>query len=202
MNSRLDKIILFLTCIVILEIWLSSLFAYTKNIKTILLYLDTFVCFIFLYEFFLRLYKSTNKIEFIKYNFIDLISSIPLVESLRIGRIFRLLRILRLVKGGKNLFMFFGKTNLSKSLYSLCMLTLVIILFVSFSIYIIESQLNSGISFENILGITIESIATASLFKETLTSTSNNYLLVAILSGIMFISALTAIIISYFNKDK
>jgi|TARA_B100001142_G_C14130357_1_gene576660 voltage-gated potassium channel len=202
MSSRIDKIVLFLTCIIILEIWTSTLFTYTKYIKTIILYLDTLICFIFLYEFFLRLYRSTNKLEFIKYNFIDFISSIPLVESLRIGRIFRLLRILRLIKGGKNLFIFFEKTNLSKSLYSLCMLTLGIILFVSFSIYIIESQVNPGISFENILGITIESIATASLFKETLTSTSNNYLLIAILSGIMFISALTAIIISFFNQDK
>lgn len=200
MNTRLDKIILFLTIFVLLEIWTSTLFQYPKNITKILVYLDTLICVIFLYEFFLRLYKSDNRIDFVKFNFIDFISSIPMVESLRFGRIFRLLRILRLIKGGKRLFLFFEKTDLSRSLYTLCIFTLSIILFVSISIYIIESQLSSEVSFVEVLGITVESILTTSLFKQTLTTTSNHYLLIAIASGLLFLSGLTAIIISYFSE--
>ena len=125
-----------------------------------------------------------------------------MVESLRIGRVFRLFKIIRTFTGGKKLFFFFEKSNLPKSLYSLCILTFLFILFISFSVFMVENQLNSQIDYFDSLRITFESIITTSLFKESLSKTANNYLMLAIVLGLLFISALTAIIISFFNNKE
>ena len=66
----------------------------------------------------------------------------------------------------------------------------------------VENQLNSQIEYFDSLRITFESIITTSLFKESLSKTANNYLMLAIVLGLLFISAMTAIIISFFNNKE
>jgi len=67
-------------------------------VSTLLRTIDTFVCVVFLIDFGVRLYRAPDKVEFMKWNWIDLAASIPEVEFLRLGRFVRLLRIIRLLR--------------------------------------------------------------------------------------------------------
>src|ERR1041384_7167030 len=61
-------------------------------------YFDYIICFFFFIEFCYRFKISGNKLKFMKWGWIDLISVIPMIDSLRAGRILRLIRLLRIVR--------------------------------------------------------------------------------------------------------
>lgn len=60
--------------------------------------IDTAICFFFLYDFFRRLYRAESKWAYLKWGWLDLISSIPALPLFRWGRLFRIVRILRMVR--------------------------------------------------------------------------------------------------------
>jgi voltage-gated potassium channel len=65
----------------------------------ILDYVDTAICFVFMADFFMKLFTAKNKLEYLKWGWIDFLSSIPAVGPLRWGRFARIVRILRLLRG-------------------------------------------------------------------------------------------------------
>jgi voltage-gated potassium channel len=60
---------------------------------------DTAICFIFLWDFFYRLYRAPNRAAFMKWGWVDFISSIPMLGVFRWGRLVRVIRILRILRG-------------------------------------------------------------------------------------------------------
>lgn len=60
--------------------------------------LDWAVCAVFLFDFGVHLWRAPNRLAYLRWGWIDLLSSIPAVEWLRWGRIFRVVRILRALR--------------------------------------------------------------------------------------------------------
>ena len=60
---------------------------------------DNLVCGIFLFDFLIRFVRADHKIQFVTRNWIDLVSSIPAIDSFRAGRIIRVIRMLRVLRG-------------------------------------------------------------------------------------------------------
>lgn len=89
---------LILSIYVLLALFVESAFDLEEDISQLLRIADTLVCMVFLTDFFLRFYKAPNKIKFIKWGWIDLLSSIPLLDALRYGRFVHLVRFLRMLK--------------------------------------------------------------------------------------------------------
>ena len=71
----------------------------TLELAKLLNLFDLITCAIFFVDFLIRLSLAPSKLQYLRWGWIDLISSIPTLEQLRFGRIFRLIRILRAVKG-------------------------------------------------------------------------------------------------------
>ncbi|MHB8973552.1 MAG: ion transporter [Pirellulaceae bacterium] len=65
----------------------------------ILDYVDTAICFVFLTDFCGKLVTAKSKWGYLKWGWIDLVSSIPTIGLLRWGRLSRVVRILRLLRG-------------------------------------------------------------------------------------------------------
>jgi Ion transport protein. len=66
----------------------------------LLSYADNAVCVLFLLDFFVTLARAKNRWKyFVTWGWIDLLSSIPAVDALRVGRTARVLRILRVLRG-------------------------------------------------------------------------------------------------------
>jgi voltage-gated potassium channel len=60
---------------------------------------DNVVCGIFLLDFFINLGRAKDRFQFMKWGWIDLLSSIPAIDFLQAGRIVRVIRILRVLRG-------------------------------------------------------------------------------------------------------
>jgi voltage-gated potassium channel len=56
----------------------------------------------FLVDFCVQLITAKSKMEYMKWGWIDLLSSIPMVGPMRWGRVARIVRILRLLRGVKS----------------------------------------------------------------------------------------------------
>ena len=56
------------------------------GVVAILESVDTLICVVFMTDFFVKLYMAENKLSYLKWGWIDVVSSIPAVEPLRWGR--------------------------------------------------------------------------------------------------------------------
>src|SRR5687768_10012642 len=73
----------------------SSLLELDEQVLRVLRYADTAVCGLFFLDFLTSLYKAPNKLNYMMaWGWIDLLSSIPTVGPLRLGRLGRIMRIL------------------------------------------------------------------------------------------------------------
>ena len=74
----------------------------SADTRAILQYADTAVCILFFVDFIVTLVRSQNRWRyFATWGWLDLISSIPVLDSLRWGRAARALRIVRVLRGFK-----------------------------------------------------------------------------------------------------
>lgn len=74
----------------------------TPSSRSLLAYVDLAVCGVFLIDFVVSLARATNRWQYlITWGWIDLLSSIPVLDSLRWGRAARVVRILRVIRGIK-----------------------------------------------------------------------------------------------------
>jgi len=101
--SFLNLLILFLSVYVLGSLVADSFFDLPPEISHLLQIIDTAICAVFFLDFCIQFYAADNKLKFIKWGWIDLVASIPMIDSLRLGRLFRLIRILRVIKAFKSL---------------------------------------------------------------------------------------------------
>jgi voltage-gated potassium channel len=68
--------------------------------RAVLRYADFAVCVLFFIDFVLQLVRAPSRWQYLlRWGWVDLLSSIPMVDALRIGRAARVMRILRVFRG-------------------------------------------------------------------------------------------------------
>ncbi len=60
--------------------------------------IDFIVCIIFMGDFFYRLHRAPSKLKFLRWGWIDFISSIPMLSVFRGGNVIRIVRIFRILR--------------------------------------------------------------------------------------------------------
>jgi voltage-gated potassium channel len=96
--------ILVLSVVVLGALAVNTAFRLPPEISAALQTTDTAICIIFLIDFVVRFRKAESKWRFMRWGWIDLVSSIPNVSGLpylshlRWGRVVRILRIIRLIR--------------------------------------------------------------------------------------------------------
>ena len=75
--------------------WLLPL---SPEMKELIEQIDSFICLIFLGDFFYRFSRAPSKWKFMRWGWIDLLSSIPTFDFFRGGRLFRVIRIFRVLR--------------------------------------------------------------------------------------------------------
>ena len=109
---------------------------------------DTAICFVLLGDFFIRFYSADSKLEFMKWGWIDLISSIPAIDVLRWGRLVRVLRVIRLLRGIRSVhrvFIMVTENRMQGGVASLALMAFLLVTFASVSILVFERQGGSNI---------------------------------------------------------
>lgn len=140
--------ILILSVYVLTALLIDTLFTLDPEVSMILKITDDFVCGIFLIEFIIRFYRAKKKWAFMRWGWIDLVSSIPTFEYLRFGRIFRairLLRIFRAIRSTKELIHHFRKNRIESTVLSMAILAILLLIFTSITILKVEDVPNGNI---------------------------------------------------------
>ena len=144
----LSLIILVLSFYVLISLILTTFFQIPIEVNRILLQVDNFICLIFLIDFFYRFINSKNKLAFLKWGWIDLISSIPFLDFLRVGRLLRLFRLLRILRAFKSVRHIVDHVYKNKSrglLSTVIIIAFLMVLFSSLTILQVEVAPNSNI---------------------------------------------------------
>jgi voltage-gated potassium channel len=144
----LSLIILILSLYVLISLVTTTFFNLSPEVQKILMQIDNFICIIFLIDFFYRFYKAPNKLKFLKWGWIDFISSIPFIDFLRVGRLLRLLRLLRILRAFKSVKHIAEHVYKDKSkglLSTVSLIAFLMVLFSSVTILQVETAPNSNI---------------------------------------------------------
>jgi len=123
---------LVLSIYVLTALFVETVFKLPADVREILRVADHIICFVFLFDFVLRFRQARDKKQFMKWGWIDLLSSIPMLEVFRYGRIVRVVRVLRILRAIRStkvilFYLFKNKTQGTFSLVSTISVILVIV---------------------------------------------------------------------------
>ena len=205
--NPLNLLVLVLSVYVLLALLVDTLFKVPPEVSKILDLVDNGICVFFLIEFSIRFYKAESKLKFMKWGWIDLISSIPNVDFLRAGRALRLIRLLRILiafRSTKHLVTHVFKNKAQGAFTTVCILAVILIIFSSISILQFETDSNSNIkTAEDALWWSYVTITTVG-YGDKFPVTTGGRIIGALLmtGGVGLFGTFTAFVSSWFLKDK
>ena len=144
---------LILSLHVVVSSLLQLIFTFSSSVNEILTSVDNTICLFFFTDFIIRLYQADNKLQFMKWGWIDLLSSIPMVEQLQFIRIIRIARILRSIqniRSSKIMFKMIFEHRFKATFSLVAALSFILLTFGAIGILLLEqgqvgSNINNGI---------------------------------------------------------
>jgi voltage-gated potassium channel len=174
--------------------------------KEILNLVDSAICVLFLIDFFHRLGRSKNKVHFLRWGWIDFISSIPALHLFRWGRLVRVVRVIRILRGvrsTKNLLGFVFESRSKGTLVSVLLATVLLLVFSSVAILHVETDPDSNIhSAGDALWWSLSTVTTVG-YGDRYPTTAEGRLLGILLmtTGVALFGVFTGFIASWFHEE-
>ncbi|SHO58602.1 ion transporter [Vibrio quintilis] len=141
--------IFILSVYVLLALFVQATCQLPDDVNIILDQADDVICLFFLADFFIRLRRAEHKLKFMKWGWIDLISSIPMTGAFRYGRIVRVVRILKILRAARSVRVILSFVFRKKQQGALAVVSLIsIILSIFGAIAILQAE--QGIEGSNI----------------------------------------------------
>jgi voltage-gated potassium channel len=94
----LDVVTFWLSVYVLLALVAEYVLKLSDDTKIILGYADWIVCGVFFIDFVRRFVRAPSKLGYMKWGWLDLLSSVPMVDAFKAGRIYRLVRVIRILR--------------------------------------------------------------------------------------------------------
>lgn len=154
LNSSQPKFELFDLVVTVLSIYvlgalaLDTFTTLDEEVSKLINSFDYLICAVFFFEFWYRLFTAENKWEYLKWGWIDLLSSIPMIDAFRTARIFRIVRVIRIIKAYRSVqqLLTFLFHNRVKGTFASAILTAVLMLiFSAIAILKVETSPESNI---------------------------------------------------------
>ncbi len=203
----LNFLVLVLSIYVLVALLVDTLFKLPTEISRLLYYTDNTICAVFFYDFCIRFYRAENKWKFMRWGWIDLLSSIPAIEFLRAGRairLIRLLRILRAFRSTKHLIHHIFRNRAQGALTTVSIIAILLVIFSSIAILQVEDDPNSNIkTAEDAIWWAYVTITTVG-YGDKYPITTEGRLIAGILmtAGVGLFGTFTAYVASWFVADK
>ena len=200
-------IILVLSLYVLISLIVTTFFVLSDEVTVLLNYVDNLICIIFLVDFAIRFKKANNKLVFMKWGWIDLISSIPYIDFLRAGRVLRLIRLIRVFrafKATKLIFEHINKNKKQSALTSVALISFLMVIFSSIAILQFEKDVNSNIkTAEDAIWWSYVTITTVG-YGDKFPITTEGRIIGAVLMtmGVGIFGTFTALVSSWFIQNK
>ncbi len=196
-------LLLVLSIYVLGAMFVETVFQLSSEVLKLLDIVDSLICLVFLSDFFTRLYRAENKRAFLKWGWIDFVSSIPNLPFIRVGRLFsvmRLFRMLRTIRSAKILAHFVYRNRARGALWSAGLMGALLVIFSSIAILNCERDPKANIKTGN--DALLWSLATlgnmSSGDKYPVTPEGRVIGAVLMLGGVALVSTFTAFIASFF----
>lgn len=197
------QVVILLTSLSVLVVLSLSLFTPVKGeLKEILDWADVAACVIFMIDFLILLYLHKDRKRYmLTWGWLDLISSIPLIDPLRWGRMARLIRLLRLFRGLRGSMGLLNRLFLQRqevTLAAIFILTVFVVVFSSAGILIAEEGSGSQIdSAEKALWWTLTTMTTVGYGDLVpVTTFGRGVAVLTMVCGIGIFGAFTAVVSS------
>lgn len=179
----------------------------TPEIEKILNYIDFAICIFFLFEFSIRFYQARNKWHFMRWGWIDLLSSIPSLDIFRAGRVLRLVRLLRILRAFRSvrhIVHHVYRNRAQGTFTTVAMIAILMVIFSSLSILQVETDPNSNIkTAEDALWwsyVTVTTVGYGDLYPVTTEGRAIAAVLMTV--GVGLFGTFTGFLASWFVADK
>lgn len=129
--SLFNLLIIVLSMYVLAALVVDLLVTLPPETQRLLEYIDFGICIVFLIDFIVRFTAADNKWRFMRWGWIDLLSSIPAVDALRPGRAIRLVRLLRLLRAFRSarlLFLFLFRNKVQGTFTSVSIIAVLMVI--------------------------------------------------------------------------
>ncbi|WP_333696360.1 ion transporter [Flavobacterium sp.] len=213
MNETQEKltflnILLFVLSIYVLgALLIDTLWKLPEETSRLLNHIDNAICIVFLLDFVIRLNRAKNKLHFMKWGWIDLLSSIPAVDFLRAGRVLRLIRIFRILRAfrsTKQIVSHVFRNRAQGTFTSVSILAILLVLFSAIAILQVEKDPESNIkTAEDALWWAYVTITTVGYGDKFPITTEGRFIAVVLMTGgVGLFGTFTAFASSWFLTDK
>ena len=146
--STLQVVTFILSIYVLIALFVQSVFPLSPETNTLLDGIDFYICLVFLVEFFVRLYHAPSKPTFLKWGWLDFVSSIPMLDIFRVGRVVRIIRIFRLLRAfrsTKSLLNYFLRDRKTTSFAAVTTISFMLVVFSSIAVLQFETSPDANI---------------------------------------------------------
>jgi voltage-gated potassium channel len=91
-------LILILSIVVLAALMVDVMFPLPREVSRIVEWLDLLACAVLFGDFCVRFRQAPNKLQFMKWGWLDLLASVPNIEALRVARLVRIIRVIRMIR--------------------------------------------------------------------------------------------------------
>jgi voltage-gated potassium channel len=204
--SAWQCLMLFLSVYVLAALLVETAFVLPLEVSRLLSVVDMAVCGVFAADFFIQLKAAKRKRDYLKWGWIDLVSSIPNLPFLRIGRLARIIRIVRLLRGLRStrvIIVHLFQNRARGTLATVALITFVLIVFSSIAILNVETDPDSTIkTAEDALWWSLATVTTVG-YGDVYPKTTVGHMVAGVLmvSGIALFGTFTATVASFFVQQ-
>lgn len=142
-------LLLALSIFVLASMAVEVAFRLPPDVSAILEQIDNLICAVFFIDFAYRLHGAPRKWEFLRWGWVDLVSSIPTIDAFRWGRLVRIIRVLRLLRGIRSvraIYRILFANRAAGTAASTCFACLLLVVFASIAILHVETEPDSNIT--------------------------------------------------------
>ena len=203
----LNIIVIILSIYVLGALLVDTVFILPTETSILLNYIDNTICAFFFLEFSIRFYKAENKLKFMRWGWIDLLSSIPMVSFFRAGRLLRLIRLLRVIRAfrsTRHLVNHIFANKAQGAFTSISVISILLVIFSAIGILQVENDPNSNIkTAEDAIWWAYVTITTVG-YGDKFPVTTEGRIIAAILmtAGVGLFGTFTAFVASWFVVDN
>jgi voltage-gated potassium channel len=204
--SAWQCLMLFLSVFVLVALLVETVCVLPPEVSRLLSAVDMAVCGVFAADFLLQLKTAKRKRDYLKWGWIDLVSSIPNLPFLRIGRLARVVRIMRLLRGVRSTRVIIAhlfQNRARGTLATVSLITFVLIVFSSIAVLNVETAPDSTIrTAEDALWWSLATVTTVG-YGDVYPKTTAGHIVgsVLMIAGIALFGTFTATVASFFVQQ-
>jgi voltage-gated potassium channel len=99
----LEVVTLIFSVYVLVALLIQATVRLSPETAEVLDWIDLLVCAVFLTDFFVRFHRAPSKAQFMRWGWIDFVSSIPMINIFRVGRVVRIIRVFRILRAFRSM---------------------------------------------------------------------------------------------------